>query len=240
MAQEKPHHKHKIIMNPSLLDNSALPKNRITRILKILISVVVIAGIYFLVKGFIKNTEAVTTLAKSAGTFGPIVLILITSLGIVLSPIPSTAFIIVAGYLYGTWWGAVYAFLGHMIAATATFAIARMIKMKHKGKIYKKYKLLIMNNKSIIYLLYIIPIIPISVTSIVYESTGVSWKKFFEVITCSFLPVVLFFSFFGNIISKRNLILLAVVVIIFFVGFLIVKRKIDKSKKSLQKKSIKK
>lgn len=174
--------------------------------LKVLIILAVIVILFYIVKEFISNVDSITKFSQSAGILGPIVLILLIGLGILLTPIPSVVLIITAGYLYGMWWGALYSYLGHLVASISTFIIFRKIKLSNQeSPRYKKYKKLVEKNKKLLYLFYAIPILPLSLVTIISASSKIKWKKFLEIILVSFIPTILFFSFFGNRINNRNL-----------------------------------
>ncbi len=197
-------------------------------LLKILIIGIIILIFYFLVKEFISNVDSITKLSQSAGILGPTVLVILIGLGILLTPIPSVLLIIAAGYLYGMWWGALYSYLGHLLAATSAFLVFRKIKGNEESRKYKKYKKLIEKNKKLLYLFYAIPVIPMSFISLITATSKIKFKHFLEIIIISFIPVVLFFSFFGNRINERNileiLIWLGVILIIGLIIFKIIQK----------------
>jgi len=194
-------------------------------LLKVLIIGIIILIFYFLVKEFISNVDSITKLSQSAGILGPIVLILLIGLGILLTPIPSFVLVIAAGYLYGIWWGALYSYLGHLIAAISTFTIFRRINLNNQESLrYKKYKKLVEKNKKFLYLLYAVPILPLSLVTIISASSKIKWKHFLEIILVSFIPTILFFSFFGNRITEKNIFeILIWLGIIFVIGLIIFK-----------------
>ncbi|MCA9477999.1 MAG: hypothetical protein KC535_02535, partial [Nanoarchaeota archaeon] len=73
-----------------------------------------------------------------------------------------------------------------------------------------------------IYLLYMIPIPPVSLVTIVCASAKIEWKTFLEIVLVSFIPMVLFFSFFGNRVSNQNIVEAGVLLIVLAViGFLL-------------------
>ena len=207
---------------------------RVKLAINILITCVIIIALIILTRDFITNVNSIEQLSKSAGIFGPIVLVILIGLGILFTPIPSVLLIIAAGYLYGTWEGAIYSYLGHLLAAISTFSIVRKFHIKTKNKRYSKYRKLIDKNKKILYLLYIIPILPISVVSIFSASSKMKFKQFLKIILISFIPVILLFSFFGERISNKNLIEMGIwitgILIVISIVYIIIKRKQKKQK----------
>ncbi|MCA9478345.1 MAG: VTT domain-containing protein, partial [Nanoarchaeota archaeon] len=121
-----------------------------TKIIKIFLRVLVVVILFFVIKELISDVDSITRLAKAAGPFGPIVLILLIMLGTLLTPIPSVVLVIAAGYLYGIWPGALYSYIGLVLAAVSMFFFVRLFKIKAKGKHYEKYKKLVKKNKKII------------------------------------------------------------------------------------------
>jgi uncharacterized membrane protein YdjX (TVP38/TMEM64 family) len=198
-----------------------------------IITLAILVVLYLLAKDLISNVSSITALTKSAGMFGPILLILLIGLGIIFTPIPNVVLTLAAGYLYGTWLGALYSYLGHMLAAVGTFAIIRIFKIERESKSYKKYKKLIEKNKKLLYLLYAAPVIPISVLSAIASSSKMKWKEFLKIINISFIPVILFFSYFGERISQKHLIEIGIFILIIIVGVFIVLRMTNRRNKKM-------
>ncbi|MGV8168956.1 MAG: TVP38/TMEM64 family protein [Candidatus Nanoarchaeia archaeon] len=201
-------------------------------ILKLIITAAIIIVLFLLVKEIISSADSITNAAKAAGKLGPVVLILLISLGILLTPIPSIVLIIAAGYLYGFWLGALYSYLGHILAALGAFSITRLLKTKVEEKKETKYHRLIKDSHHFIYFFYIVPIIPISVTSIVTGTSKIGWLKFIKIVLLSFILPVLFFSFFGDKISAKNLTWVIIGAAIILVGSIIVFRLLHKKTKT--------
>jgi uncharacterized membrane protein YdjX (TVP38/TMEM64 family) len=217
-----------------------LKRNIIKNTVKVLLTGILILMLFFIVKELIVDADHITSLSKSMGIFGPILLILLMSLGILLTPIPSAVLIVAAGYLYGTWMGALYSYIGHLLAAIITFAICQTLKMNGESRRYESYKKLVHKNKKILYFLYMLPIIPISVITIITSTSKIKWKEFLKIISISFVPNILIFSFFGERISNRNpleigLFLLAILVVILIVLKVWSKKDLGKKNKKIKK-----
>jgi uncharacterized membrane protein YdjX (TVP38/TMEM64 family) len=198
---------------------------------KIIFTIISIALIFFIAKELIHDVNSISSISKAAGNLGPIVLIFLISLGILFTPIPSFILIITAGYLYGIWQGALYSYIGAIIAAIGTFTATNIFNIKLKNKRYEKYRKKIKEKKIILALLYIIPIVPISIVSVMAASSKIKLSKFLEIIFPSFIPLVLFFSFFGSRLNSQNLteigiflgILITLIIIIFEIKYRIKK-----------------
>jgi len=73
----------------------------------------------------LQDQEALKSAVISLGWFGPIALVLLNGLQIVIAPVPGLAFPLVAGFLYGPWWGGLWATIGQLIGAIVAMWLAR-------------------------------------------------------------------------------------------------------------------
>ena len=200
-------------------------KNKLNLFLKIIASATTIILSYFLVKNFIQNTSSINSIVSSTNTFGPILLVLLMILGIIFTPIPYFVLIITAGYLYGVWPGAFYSYIAQILAAIGVFTLTKFLNIKITNKTYKKYQGKVSRNKKILYLMYALPVIPISVTSIISASSKIKWKSFLKIILISFVPGTIFFTFFGNNLSTKNILFISLFLLITLVALIFFMKK---------------
>ena len=59
------------------------------------------------------------------GIFAPLALVLLQALQVIAAPIPGQVLAVVAGYLFGPWWGTLYNMIGILIGSTAAFWLSR-------------------------------------------------------------------------------------------------------------------
>jgi len=62
-----------------------------------------------------------------SGAFGPLAVIVLMTVAVVLSPIPSAPIALAAGAAYGHYWGTVYVAVGAELGAVIAFSIARIL-----------------------------------------------------------------------------------------------------------------
>jgi uncharacterized membrane protein YdjX (TVP38/TMEM64 family) len=74
---------------------------------------------------FLTDEALVQSYVEKAGSWGPLVLILLNVLQIVIAIIPGHVVQLAAGYLYGPYWGFLYAAIGLLGGAMAAMALAR-------------------------------------------------------------------------------------------------------------------
>jgi len=97
-------------------------------ILAIVAVAVAFAGLYLFVReyaAFITDVEALRTWLRQFGVLAPLVFIGIQALQVVVAPIPGQVVALVAGYLFGPFWGTVYSLTGVLIGSTIAFSLAK-------------------------------------------------------------------------------------------------------------------
>ena len=73
----------------------------------------------------LQDEIALETWIVQLGWLGPVALIALNALQIVVAPIPGYVVQIAAGFLFGPWWGGLYASLGLLLGASLAFGLAR-------------------------------------------------------------------------------------------------------------------
>jgi uncharacterized membrane protein YdjX (TVP38/TMEM64 family) len=89
---------------------------------------VAFAGLYLFVReyaAFITDVEALRAWLRQFGVLAPLVFIAIQALQVVVAPIPGQVVALVAGYLFGPFWGTVYSLTGVLIGSTIAFSLAK-------------------------------------------------------------------------------------------------------------------
>ncbi|ELZ42725.1 hypothetical protein C471_01995 [Halorubrum saccharovorum DSM 1137] len=75
--------------------------------------------------GFITNAEALRVWLQQFGVLAPLVFIAIQALQVIVAPIPGQVVALVAGYLFGSFWGTVYSLTGVLIGSSIAFSLAK-------------------------------------------------------------------------------------------------------------------
>lgn len=73
------------------------------------------------------DSEALQGRVVQWGPWGPLAIVVLMTIAILVSPIPSAPIALAAGAAYGHAWGALYVLLGAQVGAMAAFAIARFV-----------------------------------------------------------------------------------------------------------------
>ena len=75
----------------------------------------------------IQDGKSIQQYVLSLGYLGPVMIIVMMSVAIMVSPLPSAPIAIAAGAAYGHSWGALYVLLGSLSGACGAFAISRYL-----------------------------------------------------------------------------------------------------------------
>lgn len=79
------------------------------------------------VMAFANSKQAIEQFVLWSGWLGPLVLILFHSLQIIVAPIPAYALFGAAGFLYGAFWGGIYATIGTFVGIIAVMVLTRRL-----------------------------------------------------------------------------------------------------------------
>lgn len=74
---------------------------------------------------FLTDAGALREFIRGHGVLAPVVLVVLQAVQVVLAPIPGQVLAVVAGYLFGVWWGTLYNMIGITIGSAIAFWISR-------------------------------------------------------------------------------------------------------------------
>ncbi|WP_206425115.1 TVP38/TMEM64 family protein [Halosimplex salinum] len=92
------------------------------------VAVLVLALVAVLVRRYVPTLTSARELRATIhgfGALGPVVLVALQAVQVVVAPVPGQVLAVVAGYLYGAWWGTLYNMLGVTIGSTVAFWLSR-------------------------------------------------------------------------------------------------------------------
>jgi len=142
-----------------------------------------------------------------SGPLGPLFyVVLLLFLGII-SIIPAAPLVIASGFLFGTFYGALYTFIGYTLSDSAMFFFARRAgkdialslfdkkEVNHFVAFFKK------RGTSALLLARCIPLFPGTIVSFFCGTSKMTYNKFFITTAIILVPMILLQTFFGDILS---------------------------------------
>jgi len=201
-------------------------RNVLLRNAAIIVGLLVIAGI------LIGNYDSIFETPSEAagflqgfGKLGPPVIILILIMEVIVAPIPGFIIAIAAGLAFGSFWGAIYTYIGNVIGSVLAFFLARrfgrpLIEHLANKKSLDKYDYFFQERgKSVLWIVYLIPIFPADIVTFAAGLTDIEFKDFIFIISFAFIPYVVILNLFGAalVTSGMDNVLTLLGIIIFLV-----------------------
>lgn len=183
-------------------------KNHRGWVIKLLIGIALIAGIWWLVKCQCVNLKSLAPAAlrdfiQSFGSFAVLAYIIAYALNTISIMPPIAALSLTAGLAFGALWGALYLMVGAMIGTTATFLISRyfgrsLIEKMLKGKFKDLDEKLANNGFMAILFFRVIPLMPYEVLNYAGGLSRIKFKDYFFATFLGLIPGVIVSAFFGG------------------------------------------
>ena len=174
---------------------------------------------YLYPSSFFSNQQAIRDYVISFGLWAPFIFILIQIIQVVLTPISHYAVGMAGGYIFGTWYGFLYNYLGRVVGHSIAFYLSRTIFRPVVVKILKpetlsKYdKFWHKGGSFLLFLIYYLPFFPDDEISYV---AGASKMKFTPFIVANILGQIggaMALAYLGSGIQLRSF----TFIIVFFI-----------------------
>ncbi len=196
-------------------------------IIKAFIASILILSSIFYFPSILEIYKDSQRLILSYPSLSPFIYSILMIGSIIISPIPSSPLAIFAGSIFGPWNALIYTLLSATAGAVIAFSISRFFLRDYLKKhientsFYKKIEG--KNNLNIAYIVFLSRLMPQVSFDIVSYAAGLTGLNIFLFTLATFLgmiPIVVFLSFFGDILKPYGLFLLGGV-FIFFILYLI-------------------
>ena len=138
------------------------------------------------------------------GHAGPAAVVLLVAVGIVVSPIPSGVVAIVAGALYGTWWGGGLTVLGAGLGASIAFTLSRWLgRDVLKGSSLPGVSFLVRARSqntlmAVVFATRLVPFVSFDAISYVAGVTPIAFWRFLVATVLGTMPVCFAFAALGE------------------------------------------
>jgi uncharacterized membrane protein YdjX (TVP38/TMEM64 family) len=189
-----------------------MKKNYKGIVAKLAIGILIIVGIWWVVKCRCVNFKSLTPAAlrdfiQSFGRLAVLAYILAYALNTVAILPPIAALSLTAGLAFGAAWGALYLMTGAMIGTSVTFLISRyfgrsLIEKMLKGKFKELDEKLEKNGFMTILFFRVIPLVPYEVLNYAGGLSRIKFKDYFLATLLGLIPGVIVSAFFGGSLGE--------------------------------------
>ena len=189
-----------------------MKKNYTSLIIKLTLGVIVIAGIWWIVKCQCVSLNAFTPAAlrdyvQSFGRLSALVYVAAYVLNTISVVPPIAPLSLAAGLAFGTAWGAILLFIAAMIGTSLTFVISRffgrgLVEKALKGKFGKLDQKLEENGFLTVLFFRVIPLVPYEVLNYACGLSRIKFRDYFLATVLGLIPGVVVASFFGGSLGE--------------------------------------
>ncbi len=157
-----------------------------------------------------QDGDQIRLFVESFGAFGPVIIILLMTIAILVSPLPSAPIAIAAGAVYGHFWGGLYVLLGSLAGAIGAFLIARYLGFQYIQKIAKGHlpeKFFTSQNAltGIVLLSRLMPFLSFDIISYAAGLTPLLLWRFLAATIIGILPASFFLAHIGSELATAEL-----------------------------------
>jgi uncharacterized membrane protein YdjX (TVP38/TMEM64 family) len=158
---------------------------------------------YIFPSQFFSNQESIRDFVNSFGALAPIVFIGLQILQVIITPFSHYAVSIAGGFIFGTWQGFLYNWIGRVIGTAIAFFIGRkfgrvIIKHVVKQETIQKYDRYFSKGKILLFLAYFLPLFPDDELSYLAGFSSMSPRVFLPLMMIGHISGSLSLAYIGN------------------------------------------
>src|SRR3989338_7524612 len=162
---------------------------------------------YIFPSQFFGNQETIRDFVNQFGIFAPLAFILLQIVQVVISPFSHYAVSIAGGFIFGTWWGFLYNWIGRVIGTAIAFYLGRYLGRKIIQKVVKeetlkKYDSYFAKGYVLLFLAYFLPLFPDDELSYLAGFSTMNPKIFLPLMAIGHISGSLSLAYLGNGISS--------------------------------------
>ena len=165
-----------------------------------------------------ESIEDVENFIAGYGHLSGLVYIVFQIFQVVISVIPGEVFQVAAGYLFGPFWGVLYAIIGCLLGEAVAFGLARVlgqgfVRLFMSEEQFIKYQERLNSNKAytLCFILYLIPGIPKDILCYVAGASEIKFLPFLIISMVGRMPGLIGSIVMGSLVDKGNYTLAAVI-----------------------------
>lgn len=202
---------------------------------KILVGMIWVISIIFAYRWFLHSgipmrqlPRALKGIIGSYGAWGPAVILALYAARSFFF-LPSMPLVLVAGSLYGPWWGMALTVAGDNISANLSFVLGRFfgrryVKQTERGWL-KKYDELLTRDGFIAVLIMRLLYFPFDVVNLGSGLSGIPYRQYLVATLIGLMPAIVTFTFLGDaFVNPRAFIVFSILFVLSLVGAWLIKR----------------
>ncbi|MDD5331977.1 MAG: VTT domain-containing protein [Candidatus Nanoarchaeia archaeon] len=189
---------------------------------------------YIFPSHFFGNQEVIRNFVTKFGVFAPVAFIILQILQVIITPFSHYAVSIAGGYIFGTWYGFLYNWIGRVIGTAIAFYLGRIfgrkiIKHVVKPETLQKYDHFIEKGRVLLFLAYFLPLFPDDEISYLAGVSAINPRVFLPLMIIGHISGSLSLAYIGNgiqSIKEPMFIILSLITLIGGIWFVLHYRKI--------------
>jgi len=193
---------------------------------------------YIFPSTFFGSQEAIRNFVNQFGIFAPLAFIVLQVLQVVITPFSHYAVSITGGFIFGTWQGFIYNWIGRVIGTAIAFYLGRylgrkIIKHVVRPETIKKYDHYFEKGKLLLFLAYFLPLFPDDELSYLAGLSAISPRIFLPLMAIGHISGSLSLAYIGNGIQSFKepmFIIFSLITLIGGIWFVLHYRKINNKK----------
>jgi len=164
---------------------------------------------YIFPVSFFKSQEEMRLFIESYGFFAPILFILIQIVQVVVTPLSHYAVSLAGGFLFGTWYGFIYNWIGRVIGTYIAFCLGRRFGRKilrHvvSNEMLTKFDKIFDKGRVILFLMYFLPLFPDDELSYLAGFSRIRKKIFIIIMALGHIGGSLGLAYLGSGASRKD------------------------------------
>jgi uncharacterized membrane protein YdjX (TVP38/TMEM64 family) len=180
-----------------------MKKSKFFWYLLIILPIILLIIGYIFPSKFFGSQEAIRTFVNQFGIFAPIAFILLQISQVIVTPFSHYFVSVAGGFIFGTWLGFLYNWIGRVIGTIIAFYLARylgrkIIKHVIKEETIKKYDYFFDKGKILLFLAYFLPVFPDDELSYLAGFSKISSKIFIPLIIIGHISGCLSLAYIGS------------------------------------------
>ncbi len=186
--------------------------------------ILIILG-YIYPSTFFSSQEQIRDFIEPYGPLAPLIFIIIQILQVIITPFSHYAVSISGGFIFGTWQGFIYNWIGRVIGTAIAFYIGRKFGRKilrHviKPETLRKYDKIFEKGKILLFLMYFLPFFPDDELSYLAGFSAIRTRAFIPIMVLGHIGGSLALAYAGSGIAIKDPLFIALMSITLICGVL--------------------